>query len=587
MKRLMQLASILIVASVLLSACSTPTPEVKVVTQIVKEVVEQTVVVEGTPQVIEKEVTRVVEVEKVVTATSEPAPAGPVKGGTVVIVRDQEPNTLVQQWSTLDVAWEVADMINEPLFRWSEVGEFAPFLAKEVPTLENGGISEDGLTFTFHLREDVKWHDGEPFTAEDVIFTLDVVQDPNSGVMTYPPNLESVETPDEYTVVMKLPSIDAAFLSRLTLMPILPEHALKDVDNWQTAEYLYKPWPGTGPFQFVEWEAGSHILVEKNSDYYRGEPYLDSIVYQVTPNVDARLAALRSGEAQMSFYLIGEDVLNARDIPGLKVYETPAHCAFIFFFNLRDPFLRDMRTRVALNHAVDKPGIVETVVHGLGSPKWSPLVPASWAYIDVEHKYTYDPEKAKALLEEAGWKDTDGDGVREAHGVEGVPDGTKLAFSVINIAGQAERLQICQIVQQQWKEIGVELEIETMDVSTWVSRRNSFEFTVAYGYNAWDPDPGLAAQQTWYSVGTQNPHGLDTIYPDIDALLEEAMATVDIGKRKAMYAEFQELIAERATDFLMYDRNWYNAASEKVHNFKPIPGGGQHTWNSYEWWLEP
>jgi peptide/nickel transport system substrate-binding protein len=357
---------------------------------------------------------------------------------------------------------------------------------------------------------------------------------------------------------------------------------------------------------------GESYIVEKNPDYYKGEPYLDQIVYRVMPSGDARLAALRTGEAHMTFFLVGEDVLNAREIPGVNVYETPAHCAFFFLMNLRNPIFRDPRTRRALNHAIDKESIVGVIAHGLGSVKWGPIARPSWAFIDPEHKYTYDPEEAKALLEEAGWIDTDGDGIREAHGVEVapnvrsdhdedgnliereeldvvgevVPDGTKLAWTILNIAGQLERLQICQIAQQQWRVVGAEVDINTVDVSTFVGTARSFDFGMAYLYNQWSTDPGLAVGYTWHPDG-HNWHGLDTMYPDVTDILDAARATVDVDERKALYAEFQELMAERVPDILMYDRMWYNAVSEKVHNFKPIPGGEQQTWNAYEWWLEP
>jgi peptide/nickel transport system substrate-binding protein len=269
----MLVTNMLIVASVLLSACATPTPVEKivtqVVTQVVKETVKETVIVEGTPEVVEKEVTKVVEkevtkiieVEKVVTATPEPTPTpmGPVKGGTVIIVRDQEPDAMVGPASSLSVSLEAANFVLDPLIGLNDKGEFILYLAKEVPSLENGGISEDGLTYTFHLREDVKWHDGEPFTAEDVKFTFDWLRNPDSGLRTYWRDVESVEMPDDYTVVLKRSELDAAFLNSVAGVDMLPEHVLRDVEDFLgEVEYLTKPWPGTGPFQFVEWEVASH-----------------------------------------------------------------------------------------------------------------------------------------------------------------------------------------------------------------------------------------------------------------------------------------------------------------------------------------
>jgi peptide/nickel transport system substrate-binding protein len=488
----------------------------------------------------------------------------------------------------MEAAWEVADLVLDRLIDYDPNLDLVPALAEQVPTLENGGISEDGKTYTFHLRKDVTWQDGEPFTSEDVAFGLRVTQDPDSGVIkTVPVELESVETPDDYTVVVALKAPNAGFLPWIAQFFVpLPEHALKDVQDWLTAEYLTKPWPGTGAFEFVEWERGSHILVEKNPNYYGEGPYLDSIIYRVMPSDDARLTALETGEADIVLYPSGELVLRAKELPGVKVYETPGFASFQFFLNLRDPILKDARTRQALTHAVDKQKILDTVVYGLGTVKWSPLSPLSWAWIDVEHRYTYDPATAQELLEQVGWKDADGDGIREAHGVEGVPDGTKLALEILNVTGPAERLQVCQIVQEEWQAVGAQVDVATVDVSTFIGRAFGFDSQVGYYHNTWSPEPSTAL---WHWHPTQGPNwsGLGTIYPDLPELLDRAALSMDTEVSGPLYAEFQQLFAERAIEIFLYDRVWCSAVNEKIQNFTQMPGGGVHTWNANEWWIEP
>ena len=521
------------------------------------------------------------------TPVPEPTtPTGPVMGGTVSIGQEQEPDKLVAQWSPLSVSYEVSALVNEFLLRYDPESEIVPNLATEVPTEENGGVSADGKTYTFKLRDDVTWHDGEPFTSKDVAFTIEVAADPDSGVRTAV-GLDSVETPDDYTVVVNLSAPDAGFLDKMaSVITILPEHALSDVDNWETAEYLTKPYPGLGAFQFVDWQSGSYIELQKYPDYFLGEPYLDGIYYRVIPNDDARLTALATGEIDLTFRVIGEHVPLARSIPDVTVYETPAHAWFEMIFNVRDPLLKDQQTRVALNHAVDKEAIVETVVGGLGSVKWSPFSVANAYWIDVNAKYTYDPDRAMELLEEAGWQDTNGDGVREAHGVTDVPDGTKFAWEILNVAGQPERLQVCQVLQQYWQDVGAEVTINTTDVSTAVGQLMSGDFTMGYGFLDVSPEPSSAV--FWWRVeGGLNWHGLDTLLPEVEELIIAGDQSLDPEERREIYAEFQEYVAEQAVDVLLYDRIWYDAVNDRVNNFKPIGGGGVDTWNAYEWWLSP
>jgi peptide/nickel transport system substrate-binding protein len=564
-RKLTSLLVLAVVVTGLATSCATSTPSAEAPTP---EVIIQTVVVPATP------------------APESTAPTGPVMGGTVTIGQEQEPDKLVAQWTPLTVSYEVSALVNEFLLRYSPESEIVPNLATEVPSIENGGLSEDGLTYTFNLRDDVTWHDGEAFTSKDVAFTIEVAADPDSGVRTSV-GLDSVETPDDYTVVVRLTAPDAGFLDKMaSVLTILPEHVLADVDSWETAEYLTDPYPGLGAFQFVEWESGSYIKLEKYPDYFLGEPYLDTIYYTVIPNDDARLTALATGEIDMSFRVIGEHVPLARSIPDVTVFETPAHAWFEMIFNVRDPLLRDQRTRVALNHAVDKEAIVDTVVGGLGSVKWSPFSVANAYWVDVQAKYTYDPDQAEDLLEEAGWVDTNGDGVREAHGVEDVPDGTRFSWEILNVAGQPERLQVCQVLQQYWQDVGAEVTINTADVSTAVGQLMSGDFTMGYGFLDVSPEPSSAV--FWWRVdGGLNWHGLDTLLPEVEQLIIAGDQSLDPQERRDIYAEFQEYVAEQAVDVLLYDRIWYDAVNNRVHGFEPIGGGGVNTWNSYEWWVSP
>jgi peptide/nickel transport system substrate-binding protein len=563
--RLASVVVALVLVAGVLTSCAAPAPSVEAPTP---EIVVQTVVVEATP-------------------TPEPeAPTGPVAGGTLTIAVDQEPDKLVASWTPLTVSYEISELVNEFLLLYTPELEIVPNLASEVPSEDNGGISADGKTYTFKLRDDVTWHDGEPFTSKDVAFTLEVAADPDSGVRASVP-LDSVEMPDDYTLVVHLTAPDAGFLDKMaSVFTILPEHTLADVEDWVTAEYLTNPYPGLGAFEFVEWSQGSHVEVEKYPDYFLGEPYLDKIYYRFIPNDDARLTSLATGEVDMIYRIIGEHVPLARSIPEATVYETPAHAWWGATINLEKPIFRDQRTRIALTHAIDKDAIVENVAGGLGTVKWSPFPASNPWYVDVEHKYTYDPARAIELLEEAGWVDMDGDGILEAHGVAEVADGTKFAWQINNIVGQPERLKVCQVLQQYWQDIGAEVTINAVDAATGVGALNAGDFDMAYGWLDVSVEPSSCVFW-WRTEGGLNWSNIDTLLPEVEDIIVAADQSLDPAERKALYAEFQELIAEQATDVLLYDRNWYDAVNNRVQNFKPIGAGGVNTWNAQEWWISP
>jgi peptide/nickel transport system substrate-binding protein len=196
-------------------------------------------------------------------------------------------------------------------------------LAKEVPTLANGGVSEDFQTWTFKLRDDVKWHDGQPFTSADVAFTLGVVQSVDVTVAVGRAAYEgiTVETPDATTVFFQLPNPNTTFLELWAYSGIVPKHVLEGVDV-NTADFNIAPTVGTGPFKFVEWVSGSHITVEKNPDYYLGEPAIDRIIYQVVPSTDVLLSMMETGEIDMRFLVSTEQAPVVQDLAGWKLYST-------------------------------------------------------------------------------------------------------------------------------------------------------------------------------------------------------------------------------------------------------------------------
>ena len=510
-----------------------------------------------------------------------PPPAGPKRGGTLIIGAWQEPQTFLAGLTGVNVALEVAYLVHGFLVKVDDNLEFASDFLTEIPTVTNGGISEDGLTYEFQLKKGVKWHDGQDFTSADVKFTLESQQNPD---MTWYSTsgwdrVESVETPDDQTVVMKLSKPYPAFLEVWVYSPLLPEHILGDVpgEEWATHAMNREP-VGLGPFVFKEWESGDHITFERNPSFANPDlPYLDKIIYKIVPDKNVLLAQLEKGEVDTFFYIGSAQIEQAEALDNIDIYETQAISSFTIWINNGDPEQPwyDKKVRQALAYGFDKEGIVQAVVGEAFQPAYGPVPPISWAYKpDVTH-YERDPEKAKQLLQEAGWTDSDGDGVRDK-------DGKKFSLTLMNIPGEPERVQILQFIQNQWKEIGVEMEIAGVKFPEMSAGMREGTFEMAYSFNTMKVDPGLRFRYGC-GMGANYMHFCDE---RADEIITSAESLVDPEARKELYWEFQDIYAEELPAFSMYWRVLFDGVNKRVQGPASTPVRGGPYWNIGEWWVE-
>ena len=603
MKRLAVVLSLLVVVALLLGACgATAEPEVVEVEKVVKE----TVVVEVEKEVekvvtevveVEKEVEKVVtqvvevekEVEKVVTAT--PLPSGPKPGGRVVVAHYQEPDRFWPMISGLSVANEVGGAMNHALVGIDENSEYTPILVTEVPTAENGGISADSLTWTLNLRDDVTWHDGEPFTSEDVKFTYDMIMMEGTDVRSRVgwDSIESVETPDDQTVVFKFKGVDAPFLWRLTRAPILPEHILGGLtaEEFNAHDWFRAP-VGTGPFMFKEWMAGDHITLVKNPNYFiEGQPYLDEVVYRIVPDANTLLNMSETGEVDVQLR-VGDDLAELLDgMPDVDRLTVQSVTPWLLWINNNHPLFQDVRTRQAMAMGFDKDIIARGIFRNMSDVVDGPISPQLGAYYNPDiAKFRYDPEKAAALLEEVGWKDEDGDGIREAHGIEGVEDGTPFSFETANLVGQQIRIQLLSLIHAQWKQLGLDAEINLVDVATMfgdMHPNNNFETSYSYIGRYADPDIGALYLDREEFSNKGNYVGYSN--PKVDELILASQQTADQDKRAEYLKEAQAYIAEEVPQIFIAWRANTTALNERVKGYQPAPSHDE-LWNISEWYVE-
>jgi peptide/nickel transport system substrate-binding protein len=490
------------------------------------------------------------------------------KGGRAVIVSAQEPRTLLPHFDLLTLSREVQRLAFDGLLTLDDKGEYVARLAAEVPTVENGGVSADARVYTFKLRRGVKWQDGVPFTAADVEFTWKVITDqklpiPSRVVWA---DVTKVETPDSQTVRFTFAKPNLAFLGTVASDRgyILPKHLL-DGKDIVASEFNRKP-VGTGPFVVKEWAAGSHILLAKNPAYWEADrPHLDEVLVRILPGTAAQRAALQRQEVDLQLHLPTADVAFVKTLADYQVMPTPSYAWWHFWLNNEDPILKDRPVRQALAHALDKGAITSTVMAGLVNPLYAVIPPAHWAHNPAVKGYPYDPARAAQLLDEAGWKPGPG-GIRQK-------DGRPLALEVLNIAGEAERLQVVQIVQAGWRMVGIDAKIRTIDGPAFPPTMGKGEFQVAYGWFGEEQEPVFTL---WLGTNWQryrNEKALD--------LLRQALTTPARVRRSELIRQFQVQAAEDEPTLPLAPRVLLAAVNKRLKGYAPSVAGS--LWNVAEW----
>ena len=463
-------------------------------------------------------------------------------GGEMVWVGHQEVAGLSPSDAGPTVQYAMISNIHDGLLGVTPNYELEPQLA------ESYEVSEDGLTYTFNLRQDVVFHDGSPFTAEDVKYSIDFYSDEETGssLAGEYAGMESVETPDDYTVVVNMEEPNASFLPFAMTNFIVPSDYHAEV-----GEDVYRTQPiGTGPFRLVEWIPAEYTLLEANEDYFLGRPSLDTLRQDVVPEDSVRAIALETGEAHYATWpLLVIDSERLRDSgEGYTVYASPANSVKHFPLNNNHPILGDVQVRKAMMHALDRQRIIDDLWEGAAEIADTNLTPAS-PYHTTEGitTYEYDPELAMQMLEEAGWVDEDGDGVREK-------DGEPFTFTCTTITGDQARRPIAELAQQFFADVGIDMQLEEAPVSSILDGLRAGEidcslFNWTYG-SATDPEA-----DTLRSTGANNWSNFEN--ERVDELLALGLQEADPEARAPYYAEVQQIVSEEVPFlYLQFDTSY-------------------------------
>ncbi|NTA81869.1 peptide ABC transporter substrate-binding protein [Agrobacterium tumefaciens] len=506
--------------------------------------------------------------------------------GQLTVGFSQEPTVFNPHMPHIEVDEGIHFSIFDPLFYVDEKGALVAALAAEVPTVENGGISADGLNWKVKLRDDVKWHDGKPFTAEDVKFTLELLVDPNfrSWRKTGHEFVRdlTVVSPTEITWKMEKPF--APYPSILASTFITPKHLLGAEADRNTAAYNNAP-VGTGAFKWKERVAGDYILLDANTDYFGDGPHIERLVYKYVPDLNVMYTQFKTGDIDVVGlqWITPDHYDEAKDLAGKVVNVVPGSTIESLSFNMERPQFKEPAVREALYAAIDKQSIIEALYYGLPTPTESYVPQQSFYYNPDLPKHEYSIEKAKKLLDDAGW----------APGADGIraKDGVKLAFTCSTTAGNHIREQVQQYMQQSFKDIGVEMTISNLPPAVmwgdyWMLSK--FDSVIVGLDFLTGPDPDTSDFFRSTSSAAKGGSGQNTwqfVNKDVDDLLAKGGSLFVPEERKAVYLKIQEIMRKELPLLPLFQYATVRGHKQGVENVKPNVNNRIDTWNVATWRL--
>lgn len=497
--------------------------------------------------------------------TAEKAQGAAKNGGQLVVGLEAEPTSLdahqISDYNSSRATMEIYDQLVE--FK-DESTEIEPDLA------EKWDVSGDGLVYTFHLKKGIKFHDGTPFNAEAVKFSIDRQTDPkhpyhNTGQFAYADftfgMVNKVEAVDENTVKITLKERFAPFLSNMAM------HAASIVSPAAVKKYgadFTKHPVGTGPYKFVSWNPGVEIVLKKNEKYFKGAPHIDKLIFKPITDPQTRLAELESGNVDLIVNVPPDDLARLRDDDNFKVNEQAGMHIWYTALNTQKKPFDNVKVRQAVNYAINKKSIIKGILQGTGELANSPLPSTVWGHNAKLKNYDYDPEKAKKLLAEAGYK-----------------DGFKVTYWVPESgSGMQQPQAMAAAIQSDLAKVGIQVKIQTIEWGAYLDKvfvpvdKNDMDMhQMSWIGDNGDPDNFLYILLSGKQMPTAGFNDAYYKNDEVDKLLSEARVTEDKKKRTEMYEKAQELIMADAPWIPVDYEKQIIVTSKKVKNFKLHPTG--------------
>ncbi|SDJ25780.1 ABC transporter substrate-binding protein [Natribacillus halophilus] len=500
----------------------------------------------------------------------------PQEGGEIIIGQTGDPNNFHSAYMADTQSTDVADMIHASLLRNNDEMEMEPDIAADMPE-----VSDDGLTYTIELQDDVYFHDGEQVTADDVVFTYEVFLDedytgPRTTQFEY---VDSIEATEELEVTIELTEPDAALEASALGFEIMPEHILGDVAADEQEEHDFSTSDevvGAGPYEMTEWDYGTSITLDAHEDYHNEGPYLDTLTLRIAEDENAVLAMLQAGEVDHA-NIRPQDVETAEAIDGVNVVAQDGYNYNYIGWNHDRPPFDDPDVRTAMTMAIDREAIIDGVLQGHAEPAHFPHHPMSWAHTDEVDEVPYDPDGAIELLEEAGFEQND-EGQMEW-------EGEPFSFELLTNQESHARVDWVVVVQEMLADIGIDVQTDTMEFGAYLDRIQTpnYDFDAIAG--AWalsvypDPEPLFHSDQ--YEQG-QNNIRYDS--EEFDELAEDNRAIVDEDERTEAVQDAYAQVAEDQAYTFMYYPDVHQAHIDEIQNFQMSPESDYY--RVEEWWLE-
>jgi len=494
--------------------------------------------------------------------------------------------TLNPLLSTNTTDGTIMRLMFEPLLSADRRGRPVPMLAREVPTLENGGISRDGLTVTYHLRPDAKWSDATPVTSRDVKWSYEAVMNPRNDVISRNgyDQVERVDTPGATVVIVHLkrrfaPFVNEFFAESDTPYPVAPAHVLSHYSDINRVPFNSAPRVSDGPFTFVRLVHGDRLEFAANPHFFMGRPKLDKILVRVIPDENTEVNALRTRDVDWIFQASESTYSRVKNISGVQPHWVDLNGYEYLTLNTQSPNLSDVRVRRAVAHAIDRASLIRTLTFGNESSALEDQPRFLWAFTGDVQQYAYDPQASMNLLRDAGW----------SRGTDGIwrKGGRPLHLTLVTNGSNATRRNESVQIQAMLAKAGIDAGVKYYpgDIlfapagSGGILENGKFDVALA-GWSA-GIDPDDSSQFMCRNVAPNGFGFARYCSAEMDRLQNEALSTYDIAARKKAYAGIQQLLARDVPAIFL----WYTRQFEPAYaDFKELdPNPVTDSWNAWEW----
>jgi len=497
----------------------------------------------------------------------------------------EEPHTLNPIVSSMSFEYDVYQLEFDGLIRYDDHARAVPDLAREVPSLANGGISRDGRTLTYHLVHNARWHDGVPVTAADVIYTWQQIMNPNNDVASRSgyDRIVSIDAPDPYTVRVHLrgPYAPAVFLFPAgDVGTIIPRHLLARYPNLNQTPFNADP-VGSGPYIFRSWSHGSAMRFDSNPHYFRGAPKIAHVVLRFIPDQNTMVNEIRSHDVDVYYRVSTTQAPVVRTIPNTRFVTVPSFDYEALTFNTQRPPLDDARVRLALCYGYDQRRVFATIYHSLGGQAPTQTGPGLLGFDPSIGYYPYDPRKAAALLDAAGWR-RGPSGMREKNG-------TPLQLEIASIAGDKLREELEVLLQNAWDALGIDVSVKNYSANLffepyqeggplYTGKTEVSIFTTSLAYPDPDIEPSLGPDQV-------PPNGQNfSRYrnAEVGRLIAAGLSTNDPALRIPIYRRLQRIMIDEVPT---YTTSWEPSTmvgNVDLQGLAPNPVGSE-LWNIGDW----